>query len=190
MALLVGRMIRAGTSAAESRWATDWRQVNAIVISSRRQSRHGTRPAWPHSRRPPGRHAGRGHAQFRERVLDVGAAQYVYADPAEALADLSGGAEQRCVQRTSGQRHIAGLDAERAGLLGVFVRHLTGEQAGIDARPEPQYLVGGFLLAAVRGGTSLRAGAAEAPLADAPGGLAAGWAAPPGSPLSCGFRTT
>jgi hypothetical protein len=39
MALLVGRRIRAGTSAAESRWATDWRQVNATVISSRRQSR-------------------------------------------------------------------------------------------------------------------------------------------------------
>ena len=39
IALLVGRRIRTGTSAAVSRWATDWRQVNATVISSRRQSR-------------------------------------------------------------------------------------------------------------------------------------------------------
>ncbi len=39
MALLVGRRIRTGTSAADSRWATDWRQVKATVISSRRQSR-------------------------------------------------------------------------------------------------------------------------------------------------------
>ena len=39
IALLVGRRMRTGTSAADSRCATDCRQVNATLISSRRHSR-------------------------------------------------------------------------------------------------------------------------------------------------------
>ena len=151
IALLVGRRMCTGTSAAASRWATDCRQVKATVISSRRHSRSwkaASVAALAASSRTCTRSAGR---PLGERVLDVTAAQHVHADPAEILAPVPAGPEHGGIQGAAGQRHVGGGHPEGPGPPRVLVGNLAGEQAGVDPGPEAQHLVGGLLLAAVRG---------------------------------------
>ena len=122
----------------------------------------------------PDVHAGRGHAQLGERVLHVGPAEHVHADPAEVLAQFPGRAEQRGVQRAAGQRHVRRRNAERAARRAYsYGTWLANRQASMPG-PSRSTLSAASCSLRYAAATSLRAGAAEVPLPDAPAGPAAG----------------
>ena len=184
IALLVGRRMRTGTSAADSRWATDCRQVNATVISSRRQSRSwnaASVAALAASSRTCTSSAGTpssANASSTSARLSTSTLTRLRSWPSSRLRPQQGG-----VQGAAGQRHVGGRarGASRPAGRTRSGTWLANRQASIPG-PEPEHLVGGFLLAAVGGGHQPPGRRGADPLAGGHRAGRRGGPAPPGMP--------
>ena len=187
MALLVGPDVRTGhVRPRTAAGATDCRQVNATVISSRRQSRSWNAASVAAlAASSADVHAVGGHAQFGERVLHVRAAEHVHADPARGRGPGPGWPAAaprtaRCRPAARRWRARAACPPRRAYSYGTWLANRQTSMPGA----EPEHLVRGLLLAAVGGGDQPPGSGADEPVGQdgAVARLAAGLARRAGQP--------